>query len=189
MRFITTLLLFYMFTGFSQEKFEREYRVDIRKVPATSLQIIKMWGFKEKVKWYAEESQDGKTFEAKVHYQSKKHSIEFSEKGEIIDVEIKVDFTELDKEVQSKIEHVLFGKLEKFKVKKTQIQYKGDESEMYKAVFKLVSHHEKILPNYELIVKGKREKSYESYEFLFDSKGILIKELKLAPQNNDNLEF
>ena len=50
MRFIMILLLFCVFSGFSQEKFEREYRVDIRKVPATSLQIIKIWGFKEKVK-------------------------------------------------------------------------------------------------------------------------------------------
>ena len=50
---------------FSQEKFEIEYRVKPSKVPEKSFKLIKSWRFKKKVKWYAEESNDGKTFEAK----------------------------------------------------------------------------------------------------------------------------
>lgn len=183
-------LLFLVQTSlFAQQKFEREYHVDTVKVPKLSKHIIKMWGFKEKIKWYAEESQDGKTFEAKVCYKKRKHSIEFSEKGEIIDVEIKVNFSELDKEVQKKIRKTLGERFRKFKIKKTQIQYTGDESAMYTAVFDLETHHEKSLPLYELIVKGKAKKSYVKYEFLFDSKGNIMKELQFAPQNTDNLEF
>ncbi|MEE4000746.1 hypothetical protein V1T75_10390 [Tenacibaculum sp. FZY0031] len=189
MRFLAIIFLLFTLSVFTQEKFEREYRVDKDKVPRNSLHIIKKWGFKEKVKWYAEESQEGKTFEAKVYYQSQKHSVEFSEKGEIIDVEIKVDFSELNKKVQTQIKGLLSEKFKRFKIKKTQIQYKGDEGELYKAVFKLAGHHEKIRPNYELIVKGKREKLYVGYEFLFNSNGVLIKEWKLAPQHHINLEF
>lgn len=176
-------------TVFAQQKFEREYRVEVHKVPEASQQVIKMWGFKEKIKWYVEESQDGKTFEAKVCHQKKKHSIEFSDKGAIIDVEIKIDFSELEKDIQANIKRTLSEKFRKFKIRKTQIQYTGSESAMYKAVFQLATEQETLTPKYELIVKGKVKKSYVKYELLFDGNGTIVKELQFAPQNTDNLEF
>ena len=42
---------------------------------------------------------------------------------------------------------------------------------------------------YEIIIRGKKEKQNALYEILFDETGNLIKELKFAPINNDNLEF
>lgn len=189
MRFLSLIFILIGFSGFSQQKFEREYRIKLEQVPTKSQQIVKMWDFQKKVKWYAEESQDGKTYEAKVCYKSKKHSLEFSEKGELLDVEIKVSFKKLQKNVQKNVTKTLSEKFKKFKIRKTQIQYKGNESEMYKAVFKLKTHHQKINPLYEFIVKGKKESNYHLYEILIDEKGIILKELQFAPQNTDNLEF
>jgi uncharacterized protein YxjI len=65
-----------------------------------------MWNFKKKVKWYIEEGNDGNTFEAKVVYKRHRYSIEFSEEGQILDVEKKVKFSELSDEIQLKIKFI-----------------------------------------------------------------------------------
>lgn len=66
------ILLFLGFqTLFSQEKFEKEYRIKENRVPKKATQIIKMWNFPKKIKWYAEESNLGKTFEAKTCFRKK----------------------------------------------------------------------------------------------------------------------
>ncbi|PWG06773.1 hypothetical protein [Polaribacter aquimarinus] len=103
--FFSTVLLIFLSVNslLSQEKFEKEYRVKPKDVPKKSLEIIKIWNFKNKVKWYVEESQDGKTFEAKVRYKKYKYSIEFSKEGNIIDVEKTVKFSQLQKKIIQKI--------------------------------------------------------------------------------------
>jgi hypothetical protein len=85
---------------FSQEKFEKEYRVKPSEVPEKSFKLIKSWRFKKKVKWYAEESNDGKTFEAKTVHLNHVYSIEFNENGTLLDLEKKVSFSELEKKIQ-----------------------------------------------------------------------------------------
>lgn len=189
MRFLVIIFLLFSLSMTSQIKFEREYKIDANKVPKNALKTINSWHFKKKVRWYAEESQDGKTFEAKVCYQSKKHSIEFTENGEIIDAEVKVKFSELAQDVKLQIQKVLNEKFKKFKIKKTQIQHTGNAQQIYSTVFNISQSQLPFKPNYELIVVAKKDKVNKGYEFLFNSKGEVIKELIIAPQNNDNLEF
>ena len=51
--FFSTVLLIFLSVNslFSQEKFEKEYKVKPKDVPKKSLEIIKIWNFKNKVKW------------------------------------------------------------------------------------------------------------------------------------------
>lgn len=189
MRLVSFIFILVGFSAFSQQKFEREYRIKPVPVPAKAKEFIAKCNFDKKIKWYAEESQDGRTIEAKVCYKSKKYSLEFSEKGELLDVEVKVRFKNLSKSVQQSISKTLSERFKKFAIKKTQIQYKGNESSVYKAVFELKTYSQKINPLYELVVKGKKASNYNMYELLIDEKGVVLKELQFAPQNTDNLEF
>ena len=177
------------FSFFAQQKFEKEYRINSNEIPAKSLQIIKMWNFKKKVKWYVEESNDGNTFEAKVVYKRHRYSIEFSEEGQILDVEKKVKFSELSDEIQLKIKENLSKKFKKYRIKKVQVQYSGTETAIYGEVFQLKTTHERAEINFEIVLKAKKENDYALYEILTDNKGNLIKELKFKQESSLNLEF
>ncbi|MFY9243475.1 MAG: hypothetical protein WAO74_10630 [Polaribacter sp.] len=173
----------------SQEKFEKEYRVKPAQVPENSLNFIKGLNFEKKVKWYVEESNDGKSFEAKICFQKHLFSIEFSEKGNLIDVEKKVSFAELDLEIQNKITHKLSGTYKKYKFKKIQIQYKGLETEVKKVFLESTRNHIATRIFYEIVLKAKKENDYDLYEVLFNENGAIIKELKFKQINSINLEF
>lgn len=183
------LCFFNVFALFSQEKIEREYHIKATEAPKKAQETIKKWNFKQKVKWYVEESQDGKTFEAKVYHQSKKHSIEFTKLGNIIDVEIVEKFYKLPKKEQLLIKKTLSKRFKKFKIKKIQIQYKEEENTLYNLLFNLKKSNKKIDFNYEIVVKAKEKKSYHLYELLLHKNGKVLKQLKFAPSNLDNLEF
>ncbi|WP_435415474.1 hypothetical protein [Polaribacter aestuariivivens] len=174
---------------FSQVKFEKEYRLKTADVPKKALHIVTMWDFKKKVKWYAEESQDGKTVEGKVCHNRHKISLEFKENGTLIDVEKTVKFSDLEEDIQKNIENTLSKKFKKFRFKKVQIQFIGDESAIYNEIFNIKSRHEKIIPKYEIIVKGKKEKRYQNFEFLFNRTGEIEKELLIKSSDSTNLEF
>ena len=80
-------------------------------------------------------------------------------------------------------------KFKKFRFKKVQIQFIGDESAIYNEIFNIKSRHEKIIPKYEIIVKGKKEKRYQNFEFLFNRTGEIEKELLIKSSDSTNLEF
>jgi hypothetical protein len=184
--FFTIIICFVFQTVFGQYKFEREYRIKQSEAPEQAIKFTNQIGFKNRIKWYAEESQDGKTFESKVYHNGKKHSIEFSSTGEIIDVEVKVKFSKLAENIQYKIKSVLKTKFKKFKIRKVQLQYKGDKELLIKGI----KNDFEIAPKFEIVLKGKSNKNFELYELLFDSTGERIeKELKFSPDNFDNLQF
>lgn len=188
LKLLSIIILCSVQTLLSQEKFEKEYRVKVKDVPKNALQIIKMWNFPKKVKWYAEESNIGKTFEAKSCLNSQKVSVEFSENGSLLDTEVTVTFSKMPKDLQQMIRKKLSDKFKKFRIKKIQIQYVGDESNVYKQVFQLKTMYP-IKPNYEIIVKGKKDKKMETFEILINDKGQILKELKVKKSLSLNLEF
>ncbi|PQJ80755.1 hypothetical protein [Polaribacter porphyrae] len=185
------LILLLIFSGLatSQQKFEKEYRIKQNEAPQNSIDFINNINFKNKIKWYVEESNDGKSFEAKTCHLKYFYSIEFNEQGNLIDVEKKVRLQELSKEVQQKLKKEISKRFKKFKFKKIQIQYKGLKSEVNK-VFQNISRDQiKVRVFYEIIVKGKKDKQHALYEMTFDEKGNFLKELKFKSSNSLNLEF
>ncbi|EAQ42320.1 hypothetical protein [Polaribacter sp. MED152] len=186
--FIISLLLLITLQSFSQEKFEKEYRVNKTLIPQKSLSFIDALHFKKKIKWYVEESNEGKTYEAKTCYLKHLYSLEFSSKGDILDVEKKVKFKELPALVQQNINDKLSEKFKKFKFKKIQIQYKGSEQQLINFL-KLEDNNQDLKTSYEIVVKGKIENNYKLYEILLNVKGDVLKMLEFKAINSINLEF
>ncbi|TXD51006.1 MULTISPECIES: hypothetical protein [unclassified Polaribacter] len=174
---------------FSQEKFEKEYRVKPHEVPEKSLEFIQSLNLKKKLKWYAEESNDGKTFEAKTCHKKHNFSIEFDENGTLLDVEKRVKFSELTEGIQQKIEVALSKKFKKYSIKKIQIQYSGEQAEIYAKLFKSKKSKSTVYVKYEIIVKGKKEKLFNNYEVLINTAGEIEKELSIKSFNSINLQF
>mgnify|MGYP005998154339 CR=1 FL=1 len=179
----------YSFSVFSQYKIEKEYRVDARLVPQKAVDFIKTFKFDTKVKWYVEESQIGKTYEAKTCFHKQKLSIEFNTLGILIDAEKTINFSRLPASIKMLICQELSSRFMKFQIKKTQLQYVGSTMLVSRALHTshLGIHSSPV--NYELIVKGKTAGTYFKYEMLFDTAGSLIRTLKFSPENTDNLEF
>lgn len=186
--FFYFLLLGFCCGAFTQEKFEREYRIKQTKVPEMAKLYIAQFQFDKKVKWFIEESQDGKTIEAKSLKNKRKYSVEFSEKGELVDVEKQVKLKELSKEVQQKINTTLTTKYQRFKIKKLQIQYKGNKEKVLQALVNS-KNLDGVFINYELVVKAKKGEDTKRFELLIDENGTVLKELIFKNTLSLNLEF
>ncbi|MBQ4822734.1 hypothetical protein [Aquimarina sp. MMG016] len=171
-----------------QTKFEREYRINTDEVPKEALTFIKLCFPENSIKWYTEESQDGKTIEAKTRYQNNKYSIEFDLLGNVLDVERTIRFKTLSPIIAKNISTSLDSIFLKYKIIKTQIQWKGDKDVILQLVQKSNIQGDYQL-QYELIVKGKKEKGYQSYEVLLSKNGKIIKVLPIVQRNSDNIEF
>ena len=186
------ILVFVLFIGingvsFSQEKFEKEYRTSATKIPEKALVFIKQFSFDKEIKWYIEESQLGKTYEAKGKLEKKKHSIEFDVEGNLLDVEIKLKKKKLSKKLKVLFEANLKDLFSKFKIKKIQRQLTGDILEVTKAI--KTKSYTKVIVKYELVVIGEKDKKLGYYEVLMSANGKVEKVLKFIDKSVDNLEF
>ena len=187
MKLVVLISLFTCFTMSSQYKYEREFRLNVEEVPISAVQFLKQFQFKKKVKWYGEESQDGKTFEAKTYYNAKKYSLEFDAKGKILDVEIKVRVNSLNKPDQEMIKKELQKVFSKYKIKKLQLQFSGKELLSRIKTFETKGNYSTCF--FELVVSGKIGKERKLFEILMNSKGEIVKKLEFKILNSDNLEF
>ncbi|WP_378172067.1 hypothetical protein [Aquimarina sp. SS2-1] len=175
-------------SGYSQNKLEKEFRINISEVPQLAKEFMKQGPFDKKIKWYTEESQNGKSIEAKTCYDSKKYSIEFDTDGKLQDMEQKIAFVSISSSLQTKIKRSLDSVFIKHKIKKTQKQWVGSPSTLISLLYRK-NTTESYNINYELIVRGKKNKRYEYYELLFDHKGVLLQILKIVNDNTDNLLY
>lgn len=191
---ITILLLAFIFciyiplTVSGQTKFEREYRIKEQDVPQKALTFMDSLSLRGKIKWFAEESQDGKTIEAKTVYNKDKYSIEFDSIGNVLDVEKKVSFKNLKPDLIKNICQQLSRNLSKHKIIKTQIQWMGNTNVLSELI-KEGKSSEDYTENYEMVVKGKKDGQSSYYEFLLDSKGQVVKVLEIIQRGSDNLVF
>ncbi|WP_299710317.1 hypothetical protein [uncultured Tenacibaculum sp.] len=189
MRLLFLLSFFMVFKLSSQFKYEREYRVSEEKVPKSAITFLEQFQLSKKIKWYGEESQDGKTFEAKFYYKSQKYSFEFDEKGKIIDVEVKRKLKSIEKEDRLNIEAKLKTLFRKYRLKKLQIQFSGTPQNIVEELTKYLETDNYDSALFELVVSGVKKKHRDLYELLLNSKGEVLKELKFKELNSDNLEF
>ncbi|MHA7057660.1 hypothetical protein ACWGOQ_0010605 [Aquimarina sp. M1] len=175
-------------TGYSQNKHEKEYRIKSSNVPTLALDFMKQGPFDKKIKWYAEESQDGNSIEAKTCYKKRKYSIEFDTDGNPQDIEQKVSFLSVPENVRKQIKSSLDSIFIKSKVKKTQKQWVGTRSTLISLINKKTTTENYKL-NYELVIRGKKEKQYRYYELLYNDTGVLLRILKIVSSNTDNLIY
>lgn len=179
--FIASLL-----TG--QEKLEREYRLKIEEVPLEAIAFVNTDKVESKIKWYFEENLKGNSVEAKFKFQKKKYSIEFDTSGLFQDIEIKIDFTNIPESVKKEMRSAIHEKFEKSKIKKVQSQYAGP-IQSFEQFITIINPESSLQLNYEIVIKGQIEGTWNMYELTFDKLGNLKNTYLIIQRNTDNLEY
>jgi len=175
----------------SQTKTEREYRIKKDTIAENACVFINQSGFleeKTKVKWYREESNDGTSIEAKFSQNGRGFSIEFSQQGQLQDVEIEIDEDEIPKKTLKSIEENLNEEFSKWKIKRVQRQWVGGEADVINSI-KQKSAQPNVTENFELIVKGQSPEDKSYFEFLFDSSGKLLRKERIVESASDILIY
>jgi hypothetical protein len=175
----------------AQDKVEREYKIQRAKVPQKAQDFIYETGIllpKTGVNWYREVSATGETVEAKFKQNNHRHSIEFSESGDLEDVEIEIPFAEVRRSIQASVEHALDSAFVKWKIKKIQRQWVGDPETMTKAI-QTLSRSEGLEENYEIVIKGQSENTKSYFEALFNEEGELVRKSRIIQNSIDILIY
>jgi hypothetical protein len=175
----------------SQTKTEREYRIKTDTIAENACVFINQSGFledKTRVKWFREESNDGTTIEAKFSQSGNDFSIEFSEEGELLDVEIEIPKDEIPEGTLKKIEQHLEEEFSKWKIKRVQRQWVGAEADVINSI-KQKSVQEGVEENFELIVKGRSKDAKSYFEFLFDASGKMLRKERIVESASDILIY
>jgi sporulation protein YlmC with PRC-barrel domain len=157
-------------------------------LPEFALNFSSIFEDKQRIKWYLEESLDGKSIEAKYKRNGKRFSVEFDTLGNLEDVEIIIREKEIPSAAFEKMCLKLQEDCESFRIDKLQIQYTGVATAL-----KAVSVSGNCLSNcevrYELVVRMKKDKEVVSFEYLFNEDGTLEKRAEIIIQTSSNLEY
>ncbi|MFP5470221.1 MAG: hypothetical protein ACLGGV_01360 [Bacteroidia bacterium] len=173
---------------FSQNKYEREQRINFSELPENCQTIINAFSIPSKIKCYKETQLNGFSYEIKTKVSKQRVSIEFSEKCELEDVEITVDFNSLNEFTKKTINAYLDDNFEKTSILKTQVQLVCSNEEI-KQFIKTGIYSDKCLNGFELIVKAKNNEGEFLYELFFDKDGNLQRKEQIITKNTSNLEF
>lgn len=173
----------------AQTKFEREYRIKENEVPEKASQFVRDAFFDEKIKWYAEESQDGNSIEAKVKFRNHKYSVEFDSNGNLLDVEKTVSFKKLNQKTSDAISRSLATKFGNYKILKVQIQWTAKDDETLTELIQNGTSTHFYDEKFEIVIETHKDDTYKAFENLIDRKGEIEKSLELDLRSMKNMEF
>ena len=171
-----------------QIKYEREYNLEKENVPSKAGTFIDSCCPNSKVKWYGEESLNGKSIEAKLIYKGSLFSIEFDTSGRILDIEKKIRIYDIPQNARLTMINKLDSIFIKHKIDKIQVQWIGSNQVQYQ----LIEKSNSTLPhtiNYEIVLKGRKGKSTKMYEVLFSMDGSILSVSEIVQRNTDNLDY
>ncbi len=173
MRLLLFLVLCLSLFGYGQTKREREYRIDREAFPEKALNDLGNYlDDVKRLRFFKEEDGDRESFEAKFKKGRLKYSVEFNQNGMLEDVEFIVKKNDLPDESYTAILADLQQKFSKYRIKKIQQQYlhppTDDVAKTLRAAFQNL-----LLPEirYELIVQGKKDGAWASFEITYDAEG------------------
>lgn len=172
----------------AQQKIEREYAIKATQVPKPALQFVGKVFETQRIRWYAEESQKGRSIEAKVKADGTIYSIEFDQEGKLQDIEVLVKFQSLSEDLRKAIKKTLEAEFTRTKILKVQKQWTGPASTLQLLVGKK-EPLEKYTTKYELVIRGTKDKSTSDYEVLVDEQGKLISKSKIIQKDSPHLLF
>jgi hypothetical protein len=181
-------LLLNVETTFAQQKTEREYAIKTAQVPKSALQYVDQVFEGRRTKWYGEESQKGRSIEAKVKQDGTIYSIEFDEGGKLQDIETLISFKSLPEALRNTIEKTLEAEFSRIKIIKVQRQWTGPAKTLQLLLAKK-EPAEKYTTRYELVIRGTKDRSTSDYEVLVDDQGTLIRTSKIISKDNPHLLF
>lgn len=172
----------------AQQKIEREYAIKATQVPEPALEFVNQTFYKKRIKWYAEESQKGRSIEAKVKQDGTVYSIEFDEKGNLQDIETLISFNSLPQDLQKAIMKTLEADFTRIKIHKMQRQWTGNAATLQQLASKKKPEKE-YTTRYEIVIRGSKDRSTSDYEVLVDDHGKLISKSKIIQKDSPHLLF
>jgi hypothetical protein len=185
---IFLIVFFVSYNLFAQDKFEKESRIKPKDVPSKALSFIDSLKMDTKVKWYLEEGLNKKSIEAKYKQNKVSYSIEFDSIGKIEDIEIEVNWGDLESSLSESISSQLQQNCSSHRIEKVQRQFTGSENDLFTFLnTRIILEHLNI--NYEIIVRCKQLNEVDLFEYLFNKNGKLISTSKLVLKNSSQLEY
>ncbi|WP_400071806.1 hypothetical protein [Zobellia russellii] len=190
---VSFLVLFFTFCtsmAFAQIKDEREHRIRKSQFPENARLFIHQKLINAKrIRFYKEIDGDKISYEAKFKKDRLKYSIEFDAQGKLEDIEITITSVDIPNEAYAKITSYLENNFKKYRIQKIQQQYIADENDIDQTLKNAFQNL--MLPSikYELIIDGKREKSFEEFEILFNAEGKFELIKKALPPNYDHVLY
>jgi hypothetical protein len=172
----------------AQEKYEKESRIKPIDVPSSALRFTDALYLPTSIKWYREEGLDKESVEAKFTLNKIKCSVEFDTLGRIEDVEIEVNWEDLESNVKDSIFAQLTHDCANPKIVKVQRQFLGNEDQLLE-LLKTREIFSVLHTNYEFIVRCKKAESVDLFEYVFNAKGHLLSASKIVFKNSSHLEY
>lgn len=190
-KFLLCLAFLWSLPLLGQNKYEREYRIRKSQFPEKAHRLIAEQLLQaRRIRFYRETDSAETSYEAKFKKDRLHYSVEFDEKGQLEDIEILIKEVDLPSESFSNIRQYLDTSFRKYRIRRIQQQYVVTADEQQETTLKNAFQN-LLLPgiNYELMVAGKRGKSYMDYEILFDSEGNFIRQRTSLPANYDHVLY
>ena len=189
MRNLLLLLSFLtVLAALGQSKAEVEERIEATDFPPQARRFAENLFAKEKIHWIKEQNQAGHSYEAKARLSGVKYSLEFDENGKFEDLEFVVKSRHLAEAVLQNIEQELEDAFQRFKIKKIQEQWSGDQAHL-KSSMQQQKKAAALKRRYEVEVHGKSKGDYADYEYLFDGVGNFIRRQEIQESNHDNFFY
>ena len=186
--FIVTVVIIVSSNTFGQTKYEKEYRLKETEVPEIAKRFVNSLDSDAKVKWYFEENLAGNSIEAKLKYNRNKYSVEFDTSGNLQDIEIEKDYSEIPEVTRIKLDSSLDSIYLKHVIRKVQAQYSGKISTL--SEFVRTENPDNLYDlRYELIVKGRKNRGWKLYEITCNKNGEIVSTSEIVFRNTDNLEY
>lgn len=169
-------------------KFEREYRLSSAEVPAGPAAFVAAIEPDRRLKWYREESEKGTGLEAKFRRDGSHYSVEFDSTGQLLDIEVLVDWQTVPATAREGICDMLNGRFAKFRIRRLQRQWTGPDELLLRQV-REGGKQPGVQTRYELVVRGRTDKGLTGLELLFDEQGRILEESRIVDRNTDNLDY
>ncbi len=189
--FLIVLSLLWCFPLWAQAKYEREFRIKQADFPQKALALIKdeIQGVK-RLRFYKEIDSITVSFEAKFKKDRLFYSIEFNTEGELEDIEILIQESDIPNDVLEAITAHLMQTYSNFKIRKIQQQYPLRKAEQLRGLLK-EAFQNLLLPslNYNFLVSIRTEDGNQDYKFIFDSEGTFKYKKPLLPANYDHILY
>lgn len=181
-------------SGYAQQKYEREYKIDTNEVPQQALDFIAAFKVHKKVKWYQEQGLDETSVEAKFKLKGAKYSVEFGDDGTLQDIEQTVAFKKLPTAIQESIQLYLNEQYDAYSIEKVQLQYTGNPKVLLPWIQStsfptLDITHKNITRIYELVVRTRTKSNVLLFQFQFDDEGQKIEQKEIITRDTDILKF
>jgi len=189
---ITSLFILIMTPSlFSQKKQEREFRILASQFPVEAHKLIESeLEDVKRLRFYKEIDGEKESYEAKFKKDRLWYSIEFNKIGVLEDVEITIKAIDVPEDTFDKITSYLNKSFTKYRIKKIQQQYVSKSPTTTKTTIKNAFQN-LLLPtiNYEIMVGGKQESGYLTYEILYNATGDFQKLRQSLPPNYDHVLY